>query len=184
MPAPIPVELVPHDPAWADLARHETARLTDALGENLLVVHHIGSTAVPGIRAKPIVDLLPVVRSLAMIDRAQAAVEALGYVWWGELGLAGRRYCTLTDRVTGQRRVQLHCFEDGSPAIERHVAFRDYLLSHPDLAQAYDREKARCRDLNPGDSHAYTECKDTWIKRIEQEAIAFVRSDHGESLRQ
>jgi GrpB-like predicted nucleotidyltransferase (UPF0157 family) len=175
MPAPIPVELVPHDPAWADLARHETARLTDALGENVLAVHHIGSTAIPGIRAKPIVDLLPVVRRLTTLDAAQAALEALGYAWWGEYGLAGRRYCTLTDPITGKRRVQLHCYQDGSPAIERHVAFRDYLLAHPDLAQAYDVEKARCRVLHPSDSHAYTDCKDTWIKRIEAEAIREAR---------
>lgn len=173
MPAPIPVELVPHDPAWAEIAQFETARLTDSLGVNLLVVHHIGSTAIPGIRAKPIVDLLPVVRDLATLDQAQAAVEALGYRWWGELGLPGRRYCTLADPLTGKRRIQLHCFAESSPAIERHVAFRDYLRAHPDLARDYDEEKGRCRDLNPSDSHAYTDCKDTWIKRVEGEALRF-----------
>jgi len=172
MPEPIPVELVPYDPAWAERAHVESARLKAALGEALIVVHHIGSTAIPGIRAKPIIDLLPVVRALAELDGLRGAIEALGYEWWGEFGLAGRRYCTLNDRISGRRNVQLHFYEESAPQIKRHLAFRDYLISHPDLARAYDAEKARCRELHPLDSHAYTDCKDAWIRRVEADALA------------
>src|SRR5690606_8204860 len=101
-PSPIRVELVPHDPAWARLARVEAVALHAALGDNLLAVHHIGSTAIAGIRAKPIVDLMPVVRAPTLLDASRAALEALGYRWWGELGLAGRRYCTRDDPASGQ----------------------------------------------------------------------------------
>jgi GrpB-like predicted nucleotidyltransferase (UPF0157 family) len=175
MPPPIPVDLRPYDPAWAATARNEAARLADVLDDNLITVHHVGSTAIPGIRAKPIVDLMPVVASLQTLDDARADIEALGYDWWGEFGLPGRRYGTLNDPETGQRLIQLHCYAVGSPEIARHVAFRDYLRAHPELARAYDEEKERCRALHPLDSHAYTDCKDEWIRRIEREALAFSR---------
>jgi len=82
-------------------------------------------------------------------------LESLGYGWWGEYGLPGRRYCTLDDPQTGRRRVQLHGYLNGSAEITRHLAFRDYLRARPDVAQAYDAEKERCRKLHPFDSHAY-----------------------------
>jgi GrpB-like predicted nucleotidyltransferase (UPF0157 family) len=103
----------------------EARLFAEALGLNLRIVHHIGSTAIPGIRAKPILDLMPVVRSLAELDKCQGKVKALGYDWWGEFGLPGRRYCTKSDPKAGYRTVQLHCYEAGSTEIKRHLAFRD-----------------------------------------------------------
>jgi GrpB-like predicted nucleotidyltransferase (UPF0157 family) len=172
MPAPIPVELHPHDPAWIEAAQREAARLQAAVGPAIIAVHHIGSTAIPGIRAKPILDLMPVVRRIAEFDEARPTIEGLGYTWWGEYGIPGRRYCNMNHLVTGRRMMHLHCFELASPEAARHLAFRDYLRSRPDLARAYDDEKARCRDLHPFDSHAYTDCKAAWIGRIEAEALA------------
>src|ERR1700754_1322751 len=131
MPPPIAVALAQHDPAWADQAQREGERLKAAAGEVVLAVPHIGSTAIPGICAKPVLDLIPVVRSLEIFDTSRPSIETLGYSWWGEYGLPGRRYCTLDDPQTGNRLVQLHCFEQGSPEIARHLAFRDYLRVHP-----------------------------------------------------
>jgi GrpB-like predicted nucleotidyltransferase (UPF0157 family) len=175
MPAPIPVELIQYDPAWAENARREAARLTAATGELVITVHHIGSTAIPGMHAKPILDLIPVVLSLAKFENCRSVIERLGYAWWGEYGLPGRRYCTLDDPLTGRRTVQLHCYEQDSSQITRHLAFRDYLRSHPDLVREYDAEKGRCRDLHPLDSHAYSDCKDAWIRRIEAQALSVPR---------
>ncbi|MEA2595537.1 MAG: hypothetical protein QOF01_2006 [Thermomicrobiales bacterium] len=110
MPLPIPVELLPHDSAWMETAKWEAARLSEALGGNLSTVEHIGSTAIPMIRAKPILDLMPIVTSLTALDEARPRIEALGYAWWGEYGLPERRHCTLDDQATGHRRVQLHCY--------------------------------------------------------------------------
>jgi len=171
MLSPIPVELLPHDPEWALRAAEESRALAAAIGPALLAVHHVGSTAIAGIRAKPILDLMPVVSSLAALETRRGEIEALGYEWWGERGLPGRRYCTQTDPATGRRQVQLHCYEAGSSEVVRHLAFRDYLRERPELAAEYDREKERCRQLHPEDSHAYSDCKGPWIRRVERQAL-------------
>ncbi|MBP1870475.1 GrpB-like predicted nucleotidyltransferase (UPF0157 family) [Ensifer adhaerens] len=173
---PIKVELLPHDPRWVESAALEGDLFAAIIGSCLVAMHHVGSTAIPTIRAKPVLDLVPVVTDLQALDDGRRVIEAHGYEWWGELGLPGRRYCTKSDPATGRRLVQLHCYEDGSSEIERHLTFRDYLRSHPQIAAAYDREKARCRDLHPEDSHAYSDCKDAWIKAVEAQALAWRRA--------
>jgi GrpB-like predicted nucleotidyltransferase (UPF0157 family) len=120
--------------------------------------------------AKPIIDLMPVVTSLTELDKRQSLVTALGFEWHGEFGITGRRYCTLSDE-NSKRLAQLHFFEADSPEIVRHLAFRDFLRAHDDVAQAYEREKQRARDLYPSDSHAYTDEKDAWIRKIETRAL-------------
>lgn len=169
MPPPIPVLLTPYDPAWPETAAEYVAGL-QVLGSTIVAAHHIGSTSVPGLAAKPIIDLMPVVSNLDELDRKRALVESLGYSWHGELGIAERRYCTLSDG-SGNRVAQLHFFAVGSSHIVRHLAFRDYLRTHPNEACAYEDEKRRARELFPNDSHAYTDTKAAWIDRTQARAL-------------
>lgn len=171
MPAPFPVVLAAYDPEWPRMANEHSARLR-VLGAALVAVHHIGSTSVPGLAAKPIIDLMPLVSDLDGLERGRARIEALGYGWHGELGIAGRRYCTLCD-AAGARIAQLHFFTADSPHVLRHIAFRDYLRAHPERARAYEREKRRARDLHPDDSHAYTDEKAAWVRDAEARAVAW-----------
>lgn len=179
MPPPIPVVLADYHSDWPLIAAGHVERL-QVLGSTLLAVHHIGSTAVPGLAAKPVIDLMPVVENLAELDSRQTMVEALGYVWHGELGIPGRRYCTLSGEE-GTRLVQLHCFEASSPHVTRHLAFRDYLRTHPGAMQEYENEKRRAWQLHPADSHAYGAEKAAWIQKTEQIALAWF-AGQGKSL--
>lgn len=143
------------------------------LGENLITVHHIGSTAIPGIKAKPIVDLLPIVRDLAALDAKEAEVVALGYVWRGEFGLPGRRFCVLSDAETGRRLFHVHCWQAGSGEIARHLAFRDYLRAHPGQALAYEAEKEKAARIAAHDMLAYNDAKSDWILACQKRAEAW-----------
>ncbi len=169
MPPPIPVVLAPYDPDWPVRAARHADRL-GMLGSILVAVHHIGSTSVPGLAAKPIIDLMPLVTDLAALDRSRNLIEALGYEWHGPYGMEGRRYCTLSGEAN-VRIVQLHFFSNGSPHAARHLAFRDYLRGHSDVVRAYEAEKRRARDLYPDNSHAYGAEKSAWIERTEREAL-------------
>lgn len=180
MPPPIPVVLVGYDHHWPRLAAEYSEGLR-VLGPVVVGVHHIGSTSVPGLAAKPIIDLMVLVDDLAELDHSRESVEALGYQWHGELGISGRRYCTLSTEA-GERRVQLHCFTADSPHVRRHLAFRDYLRAHPEMARAYEKEKYRARDLHPQDSHAYGDEKDAWIRQWEAEALLWFNEQSPDNI--
>lgn len=157
-----------YDPLWPARAEAEAARWRAALGPTLIACHHIGSTSVPGLPAKPILDLLPEVTDLVALDAARPVIEAMGYDWQGEFGLPGRRFCRRIENGIGIAHA--HCYAAGSPEITRHLAFRDYLRARPEIAADYAALKRRCAAASP-DMDAYCTCKDAWIKRHETLAL-------------
>lgn len=156
------------------MADAEAARLKAALGGLLLTVHHIGSTAIPGIAAKPTVDLMPVVASLDELEAQRDAVAALGYLWRGEFGIAGRRYC-IRER-DGRRLFHVHIFAQGHENITTQLLFRDYLRAHRDEALGYETIKRAAAAAHPEDSLAYNDFKAAWIRACQARARAWVET--------
>ena len=163
--------VVPHDPEWAEAFAAEARALTGAIGGTCVAIHHIGSTAIAGILAKPIIDMLGVVGDFGELQSASGRIEALGYIAMGAFGIEGRRYYR-KDNAEGQRTHHLHVYETGSPHIERHLAFRDYLRSHPVKAAEYSALKAQI--IASGEP--YQQTKDSYVMRVEAEALVWYRS--------
>ena len=152
---PYTVRLLPHDPQWAEQASREETRILAAVWPAIIEMHHVGSTSIPGIAAKPIIDLVGVSPDLGTLEAARPKIEELGYAWHGEYGLEGRRFCTLSDPDTGLRKFHLHCYADGDHSIRRHLAFRDYLRARPAMAEAYQRMKEGCAARHPIPNRAH-----------------------------
>ena len=89
---PNPIIIAPYDPTWPDAFTRAAAKVAPVLGSNLLALRHIGSTSIPGMYAKPVIDMLAVVADLAAVDACTRAMQSLGYEVMGEFGIAGRRY--------------------------------------------------------------------------------------------
>ena len=165
------VEIVPYDPNWPDKYNAEMVLIAGALGSNLAAAHHIGSTAVPGLAAKPTIDILLVVDSLDALDASNEKMSDLGYQAKGEHGIPGRRYFQKLDGDV--HLFHIHAFNPGHPDVDNHLNFRDYLIAHPKTAQAYQHLK---RDLAKRYRHqpaAYTAGKDTFIWEVNQQAAAW-----------
>lgn len=163
-----------YSPDWPLDFQREAERLRAVLGDALVTVHHVGSTSVPGLAAKPIIDLLPLVRDIALVDDKTPEMERAGYKAWGEYGLARRRYFT-RDRDDGHRTHNLHIYAAGDPSPERHLAFCAYLRAHEGPRREYEALKRVVYARHPADVGAYNDGKDAFIKRLEPIAIEWYR---------
>ncbi|WP_291199786.1 GrpB family protein [Hyphomonas sp.] len=164
------VTVVPHDPAWARAFAAEAAAIKAALGGLTMTLHHIGSTAVPGILAKPVIDLLGEVEVMAALDAAAGKLVALGYEALGANGISGRRYFRKLG-PDGERTHHLHVFTRGSPQLVRHLAFRDYLRAMPDVARAYSELKAQLTRDPDAPRDAYIDGKAPFVLETEKAAL-------------
>ena len=164
------VQVVPPDPSWKDQFDAEAKSIRSALGEAFVRIHHIGSTSIPNIYAKPVIDILLEVSDVKDLDNRTAALIALGYEAKGEFGIPGRRYFR-KNSGEGVRTHQIHAFESDGEGLVRHLAFRDYMIAHPELARAYSDLKRRLASVYPDDIEAYMDGKDPFIKEHEQIAL-------------
>lgn len=163
------VEVILHDPKWQEAFEAESKHIVDALGKNVVVIHHIGSTAIPGIYAKPIIDLLVEVKDIIEVDEQSSAMASLGYEVMGEFEIPGRRYFR-KDNQEGVRTHHVHAFEVGSEQVERHLTFRDYMIAHPEDAQRYSELKRYLAREHPTSINSYMDGKDEFIKEMDKKA--------------
>lgn len=165
----------PYDPAWARAFERESGALRECLGATLVAVHHIGSTAIPGLAAKPIIDILGEVTALDGLDARNAALEQLGYQVRGAYGIEGRRYFS-KPASKGALGVHAHLFQRGSAHIVRHLCFRDYLRIKPELAREYGALKFALADAEGVLVADYVERKAAFVQRVERLALVHFSS--------
>jgi GrpB-like predicted nucleotidyltransferase (UPF0157 family) len=158
-----------YDSAWPDLYEAEKARIVDAIGDWLVDIQHVGSTSVPGLAAKPVIDIMPGVRSLADDTHFIPRLEAVGYEHLPvfEDDIPERRYF----RRGIPRQFHVHAVEVSSDFWRRHLAFRDYLRAHPETAKEYAALKRRLAADYGNDRIGYTNAKTDFIVGVETLAL-------------
>lgn len=159
------VEVVPYNAEWPKMFEAEALLIKGTFGDNCLQVHHIGSTSVMGMKAKPIIDIIPVVRDITKVDKANEAMRQLGYECKGENGMLFRRYFEKGPEV---RTHNVHVFEEGNPEIERHIKFRDWMRSHADDRELYGKLKENLAVKYPNEILSYCFGKDHFVAGIDK----------------
>lgn len=153
---------MPYDPTWPELFEAEAARIRDACGDLVRAVIHVGSTAVPGLASKPIIDLMVGVERFEDAAAVVAGLERLGYRNLGEFGVSGRVFLRFNEPCT--HHVQLT--EIGSPFWEDELLFRDILRREADTAAQYEALKTRLAAAHAHDRPGYTAAKTDFITEV------------------
>lgn len=159
----------PYDPEWPNAFEAEALEIRKRLGDAAHAVHHIGSTSVHGLIAKPVIDILVETGSLDAIDAASDRMVTAGYEVRGEYGIAGRRYFSRKS----DPGFHVHVFQAGTGNVVRHLAFRDYLRAKPDVAQAYGALKLSLTDASGNLPADYPDRKAAFVVETERAALVF-----------
>ena len=165
------IEVEPYDTAWALTFAALQDRLKSALGALALRVEHVGSTAVPGLAAKPVVDIDVVIADATDLGQVIYALRQLGYEHQGDLGIEGREAFSL-ERAGEAGAHHLYVCRESGRELRRHLVFRDYLIAHPERAAEYGQLKQALAQRLGEDREAYTEAKAEFVEAILREATA------------
>ncbi|MFZ7942952.1 GrpB family protein [Neobacillus sp. 19] len=152
---------------WHRMFQEEAQFLKTIFGDMVIRFEHFGSTSVQGMKAKPVIDMMCIVKDINKVDEFNPRMESLGYDVAGEWGIAGRRLF----RKGGENRTHhIHFYQFNNPQIERHVVFRDYLRAHPEEVARYShfKEELANRFENTSD---YSPAKKYFVKEMEQCAL-------------
>jgi len=164
-----PVVLVEYDSAWPRLYEKESERIRAAIGDAVVAIEHIGSTAVPGLAAKPVIDVLVGLQALHLTREQIEAMASLGYEYLGEYGISGRLFF----RKGRPRSHHVHAVLHASHLWDRHLAFRDYLRARPDEAKDYAVFKQALAAELAGERDGYTARKDAFAAALQERALAW-----------
>lgn len=158
-----PIELTPHQPQWKDWAKEEISRISELLSEYSPIVNHIGSTAIPGIQAKPIVDILVEINPDTDWQRITEAMETAGYICMSvsETRMSFNKGYTPAGYADKVFHIHIHAVGDND-----EICFRDYLLTHPKTAKEYEALKLSLLPQYRNDRDGYTEAKSGFVRNI------------------
>lgn len=158
------VRLAAYDPEWPRLFETEKTLLCSLLGPRLLAIEHIGSTSIPGMPAKPIIDIMIVLRSFAEAEAALPTLAAAGYEHIPDEPVPDRLF--LAKGVPECRTHHLSLTESGTRFAEEQIFFRDYVCAHPETADEYRKLKQGLAAAHPDDRPSYTQGKDELVRRV------------------
>lgn len=167
---PVAVVIVEYNPRWPAMYQEERQSILTATGDLIVAIEHIGSTAVPGLGAKPIIDIMAAVRELVDAERCVEPLKTIGYEYVPEYNdiIPERRY--FHKGPAEARTHHLHMVELTSDFWERHMLFRDFLRTHPEEAQQYYDLKKELAGKYRSDREGYTEAKTAFIESVVDKA--------------
>ncbi|MEK4517741.1 GrpB family protein [Paenibacillus sp. FSL H8-0122] len=166
------VRLSDYNPDWVNRYQEEASFLTTIFTDEIVRFEHFGSTSVPGLKAKPVIDMMCIVKDINKIDLYNDRMHLLGYDAGGDWGIPGRRLF----RKGGEARTHhIHCYQADNPQIERHLVFRDYLRAHPAEAARYSQFKQELAD-HFEDTSQYGPAKKAFVSSMEQQALSWYAS--------
>ena len=158
-----------YNPNYPLMFEKEMKLIIPILKDNLVDSFHIGSTAVPGLKSKPIIDIMISVNSLEEVDKKQREFENIGYEYLGEFGIKGRRYLR---KGGDERNHQIHIFhKDDKNNLIRHLAVRDYLIAHEEIANEYGELKEKLALRFPYDIDGYCDGKEEFVRQLERDSL-------------
>ncbi|MBS4195939.1 GrpB family protein [Lederbergia citri] len=152
---------------WAQMFRDEVQFLKSIFGDEIIKYEHFGSTSVKGLKAKPVIDMMCIVKDIEKIESFNDQMASFGYNVAGEWGIPGRR---LFRKGEENRTHHIHFYQQDNPHIKRHLIFRDYLRSHPQEAEKYSNFKEQlARQFD--DTREYSRAKKNFVKEMEERAL-------------
>ena len=161
------VEIKEYDPQWKKEYEKEKEKLTNIFSDILIDIHHIGSTAIPDIKAKPIIDIMIVVEDINKVDEYNEEMIELGYTPKGEFGIKNRRFFP---KGGNERSHHVHVFPKGDPEVKKHLNFRNYLRAHPEEARRYSQLKEVLAAKYYYNIDKYIEGKNDFIQEVDRKA--------------
>jgi GrpB-like predicted nucleotidyltransferase (UPF0157 family) len=164
---PDPVIIVEFDPTWPMLYEVERTHILNAIGGFIEDIQHVGSTSVPGLGAKPIIDIMIGIHKLSIVEKCVQPLQSLGYEYRGEFGIPNRHYFRKPpDTLSTHRTHHIHMVETNHDAWRKTLLFRDYLRTHPEGAKQYEELKRTLADKFGSDREGYTDAKTDFIETI------------------
>jgi GrpB-like predicted nucleotidyltransferase (UPF0157 family)/8-oxo-dGTP pyrophosphatase MutT (NUDIX family) len=160
------ISLMPSDVLWKKKFREEKQLIQKNIQDRSVIIEHIGSTSIPGLAAKPIIDIGIGISDKTDINRLISTMQKIGYEYKGENGIEGRHYFVKGSEL--QRRFHVHTFNLNAPEWKNHLLFRNKLRSNKTLAKQYESLKIEKWKTHYGDRAAYTVSKDEFIKSVLQ----------------
>ncbi len=164
-----PYSLSDYDFAWTEQFKKISGQLKEIFGSEVIAIEHVGSTSVPGMKAKPVIDVLVVVENIRTGLQKESSMTALGYKY-EENYIAPNTVMFYKEGLDKSKIENIHVCENGSPKHKQFVVMRDYLISHPLEAKKYEDLKTQLSQEFPGDYIAYREGKQVFLEEMEKRA--------------